>query len=75
REGAFWIADEVVTGMGRSGRAFAFQGGTSRPDMVTLGKGLGGGMMAVAAIVISKDLAAELDGKSWQNYGTLRGHP
>ncbi|WP_163827336.1 aminotransferase class III-fold pyridoxal phosphate-dependent enzyme, partial [Proteus vulgaris] len=22
-----------------------------------------------------KDLAAELDGKSWQNYGTLRGHP
>ena len=75
REGALWIADEVVTGMGRAGRAFAFQGGKSRPDIVTMGKGLGGGMVAVAAIVLSKDVVAELEGKSWQNYGTLRGHP
>ncbi|QCK85929.1 aminotransferase class III-fold pyridoxal phosphate-dependent enzyme [Phreatobacter aquaticus] len=75
REGAYWIADEVVTGIGRAGRGFAFQGGKSRPDIVTLGKGLGGGMVSVAAIVLSKDVAAELDGKSWQNYGTLRGHP
>lgn len=74
-EGALWIADEVVTGVGRAGRAFAFQGGQSRPDIVTLGKGLGGGMVSVAAIVLSKDVMAELDGKSWQNYGTLRGHP
>ncbi|MBL8571313.1 MAG: aspartate aminotransferase family protein [Phreatobacter sp.] len=75
REGCLWIADEVVTGVGRSGRPFAFQGGDTRPDIVTLGKGLGGGMVSVAAIVVSKDVAAELDGKSWQNYGTLRGHP
>ncbi len=75
REGAFWIADEVVTGIGRAGRGFAFQGGSSRPDLVTLGKGLGGGTTPVAAIVLSKDLAKALDGKSWQNYGTLRGHP
>ncbi|SJZ82292.1 4-aminobutyrate aminotransferase [Enhydrobacter aerosaccus] len=75
REGALWIADEVVTGLGRAGRGFAFQGGASRPDIVTLGKGLGGGMVAVAAIVLSKDVVAELKGKSWQNYGTLRGHP
>lgn len=75
QEGAFWIADEVVTGLGRAGRAFAFQGGTSRPDIVTLGKGLGGGMVAVAAILLSQDVARELEGRSWQNYGTLRGHP
>ena len=73
--GTLWIADEVVTGLGRAGRPFAFQGGASRPDIVTLGKGLGGGMASVAAIVLSKDVAAELSGKSWQNYGTLRGHP
>ncbi len=73
--GALWIADEVVTGLGRAGRPFAFSAGESRPDIVTLGKGLGGGMAPVAAIILSKDVLAELDGKSWQNYGTLRGHP
>jgi 4-aminobutyrate aminotransferase-like enzyme len=73
--GTLWIADEVVTGLGRAGRPFAFQGGASRPDIVTLGKGLGGGMASVAAIILSKDVAAQLSGKSWQNYGTLRGHP
>jgi 4-aminobutyrate aminotransferase-like enzyme len=73
--GALWIADEVVTGIGRAGRPFAFQGGRSRPDIVTLGKGLGGGMAPVAAVLLSKEIVGKLDGSSWQNYGTLRGHP
>lgn len=75
RAGALWIADEVVTGVGRAGRWFGFQGGQSRPDIVTLGKALGGGAAPVAAVVVSKAVAAQLSGKSWQNYGTLRGHP
>ncbi|MBP0494226.1 aminotransferase class III-fold pyridoxal phosphate-dependent enzyme [Pararoseomonas indoligenes] len=73
--GCLWIADEVVTGLGRAGRPFAFQGGASRPDIVTLGKGLGGGMQAVAAVVLSEEVVARMRGSSWQNYGTLRGHP
>ncbi len=73
--GSYWIADEVVTGAGRAGRWFAFQGADSRPDIVTLGKSLGGGAAAVAAIVVSKAMVEQLNGKSWQNYGTLRGHP
>ncbi|MCK8787007.1 aminotransferase class III-fold pyridoxal phosphate-dependent enzyme [Roseomonas sp. NAR14] len=73
--GCLWIADEVVTGLGRAGRAFAFQGGTSRPDMATLGKGLGGGAQAVAAIILSHEMVERLRGAAWQNYGTLRGHP
>jgi 4-aminobutyrate aminotransferase-like enzyme len=36
--GSIWIADEVVTGAGRAGRWFAFQGAESRPDIVTLGR-------------------------------------
>ena len=52
--GSIWIADEVVTGAGRSGRWFAFQGAESRPDIVTLGKSLGGGAAAVAAVVVSR---------------------
>ncbi len=73
--GSLWIADEVVTGLGRAGRAFAFQAGQSRPDIVTLGKGLGGGSQAVAAIILSKEMVERLRGSAWQNYGTLRGHP
>src|SRR5437899_2022758 len=73
--GSYWIADEVVTGAGRAGRWFAFQGATSRPDIVTLGKSLGGGAAAVAAVVVSKAIVDRLNGTSWQNYGTLRGHP
>ncbi len=72
---SIWIADEVVTGAGRAGRWFAFQGGESRPDIVTLGKSLGGGAAAVAAVVVSKRIVERLKGTSWQNYGTLRGHP
>jgi 4-aminobutyrate aminotransferase-like enzyme len=73
--GSTWIADEVVTGAGRAGRWFAFQGAESRPDIVTLGKSLGGGAAAVAAVVVSKAIVERLKGTSWQNYGTLRGHP
>ncbi|WP_441230557.1 aminotransferase class III-fold pyridoxal phosphate-dependent enzyme [Tardiphaga sp. 215_C5_N2_1] len=72
---SIWIADEVVTGAGRSGRWFAFQGAKSRPDIVTMGKSLGGGAAAVAAVIVSKKIVEQLKGSSWQNYGTLRGHP
>lgn len=73
--GSLWIADEVVTGAGRVGRMFAFQGGSSRPDMVTLGKGLAGGASPIGAVVLSKDIVSHLKDKSWQTYSTLRGHP
>lgn len=72
---SLWIADEVVTGLGRMGRWFAFEGGRSRPDIVTLGKSLGGGAAPVGAVVVSKDLMKELGRKSWQTYSTFRGHP
>jgi 4-aminobutyrate aminotransferase-like enzyme len=73
--GTLWIADEVVTGLGRSGRWFAFQGAQSRPDIVTLGKPLAGGGAPAGAIVLSKNLVESLGDKSWQTYSTFRGHP
>jgi 4-aminobutyrate aminotransferase-like enzyme len=73
--GALWIADEVVTGLGRSGRWFAFQGGESRPDIVTLGKPLTGGAAPGGAVVLSHALTERLEGSSWQTYSTFRGHP
>jgi 4-aminobutyrate aminotransferase-like enzyme len=72
--GSLWIADEVVTGTGRVGRMFAFQGASTRPDIVTLGKGLAGGSSPVGAVVLSQDVVDEMKGKSWQTYSTFRGH-
>lgn len=74
KAGALWIADEVVTGTGRVGRMFAFQGGETRPDMVTLGKGLAGGSSPVGAVALSRDIVDEMKDKSWQTYSTFRGH-
>lgn len=75
KAGSLWIADEVVTGLGRYGRWFAFQGAESRPDIVTLGKPLAGGAAAAGAVVLSKDLMDQLQDHSWQTYSTFRGHP
>ncbi len=47
------ILDEVQTGLGRTGRLFAFQHEDIRPDGVILGKALGGGLLPVSAFVAS----------------------
>lgn len=73
--GAFWIADEVVTGLGRQGRWMTFQRGQERPDIVTLGKGLAGGMAPAAALVLSRRVSDMLKDQRWQSYSTFRGHP
>jgi 4-aminobutyrate aminotransferase-like enzyme len=73
--GTLWIADEVITGGGRIGDWFAFQGGESRPDIVTMGKSLAGGAAPIGAVVLSKDMVDRLDGTAWQAYSTFRGHP
>jgi 4-aminobutyrate aminotransferase-like enzyme len=73
--GALWIADEVVTGLGREGMWLNYLRGESRPDIVTLGKPLGGGIAAAGAVVVSRELLDELEDSTWQNYSTFRGHP
>ncbi len=49
RYGFLVCFDEVVTGMGRTGGWFAYQGTPITPDIVTIGKMLGGGYMPLAA--------------------------
>jgi len=73
--GVLWVADEVVTGLGRQGRWLTFQRGRSRPDIVTLGKGLAGGVGPAAAVVLSREVADGLNYQLWQSYSTFRGHP
>lgn len=50
------ILDEIQTGMARTGRDFCFQHEIDRPDALTLGKALGGGMYPVSAFLARADV-------------------
>lgn len=56
RHGALLIMDEIPTGLGKTGRMFAFDHDEIIPDIVTLGKALGGGVLPIAAVIARKDL-------------------
>lgn len=56
RHGALLIMDEIPTGLGKTGRMFAFEHDAVAPDIVVLGKALGGGMLPIAAVIARRDL-------------------
>ena len=56
RHRVLFIADEIQTGLGRTGRLFACDHEGVRPDLLILGKALGGGMMPVSAVLASREI-------------------
>jgi 4-aminobutyrate aminotransferase len=50
------ILDEIPNGLGRTGHFFAFEAEGIMPDMVVLGKSLGGGVMPIAALLVREEL-------------------
>ena len=54
--GTLLIFDEIPTGLGKTGRFFAAEHDGARPDIVVLGKALGGGILPIAACVARDDL-------------------
>jgi acetylornithine/N-succinyldiaminopimelate aminotransferase len=68
-KGAVMILDEVQTGMGRTGKWFAYQHFDVEPDMMTLAKALGGGV-AIGAMMAKEEVAAKLvPGKHASTFG------
>jgi 4-aminobutyrate aminotransferase len=56
RHGALLIFDEIPHSLGRTGRMFTFENFGIVPDMVVIGKGLGGGILPLAAVIVRADL-------------------
>jgi len=65
--GVLLMFDEVQTGIGRTGKMFAFQHEDARPDVLTLGKGLGAGV-PLAAMLCSAQYACFQPGDQGGTY-------
>ncbi len=70
---ALMIADEIQSGLGRTGTTFAVQHENVVPDMYLLGKALGGGIMPVSAVLANEDVLGVF--KPGQHGSTFGGNP
>jgi acetylornithine/N-succinyldiaminopimelate aminotransferase len=70
-KGVLFILDEIQTGIGRTGRMFGFEHAGTTPDIMTLAKGLGGGV-PLAALVAHRDVSCFEYGDQG---GTFCGNP
>ena len=71
--GVLLIADEIQSGLGRTGTLFAFEHDGIRPDMATIGKALSGGFYPVSAVLASKEILGVL--RPGDHGSTFGGNP
>jgi len=69
--GLLLIVDEIQTGIGRTGKLFAHQHAGIEPDIMTLGKGIGGGV-PLAALLATRHVSCFVHGDQG---GTYNGNP
>ena len=75
--GVLLIADEVVTGFGRTGKMFALEHWGVVPDIMTVAKGLVSSYLPVAAVIAKKEIADVFGGQDnyLRHVFTFSGHP
>ena len=70
-----FIADEVITGFGRTGAWFGVDHEGLVPDLMTVAKGLTSGYVPAGAVVLREPLARALEKRYLPLGGTFSGHP
>ncbi|MBU6530050.1 ornithine--oxo-acid transaminase [Streptomyces sp. NPDC057245] len=73
RAGCLFVADEIQSGLGRTGRTLAVEHESVVPDVVLLGKALGGGIVPVSAVVGSREVLGVLH--PGEHGSTFGGNP
>ena len=73
--GALLILDEIQTGIGRTGKLFGFENYNVSPDILIVGKGLGGGMPIGAFIASTEMMAVFKKNPVLGHITTFGGHP
>ncbi len=73
--GIVWIADETMSGFGRTGEWFAFQNWAAQPDLIVFAKGSNSGYVPIGGVVISADIARTFDERVFPGGLTYSGHP
>lgn len=73
--GVLMIADEVQSGLCRTGRWFAVEHSGVVPDIMTLAKALGGGVMPIGATLMTAEVAKAYKGRPLLHTSTFGGNP
>lgn len=75
RYGILLIADEVMSGFGRTGEWFAVDNWDVVPDMITMAKGITAGYLPLGAVVVSDRIASFFEERTFWGGLTYSGHP
>ena len=73
--GIKWIADEVMSGFGRTGKWFAYQHSAVEPDLIVFAKGVNSGYVPLGGVIISDEIAASFKDRVFPGGLTYSGHP
>jgi taurine--2-oxoglutarate transaminase len=75
RYGILLIADEVMSGFGRTGEWFAVNNWGVVPDMITMAKGITSGSLPLGAVIVSEPIARFFEDRTFWSGLTYSGHP